>query len=629
MASNNDRAIKQADTVQQSRGIDRNASEATPLVGNKAAARSSGLLGKFGESVLIKSKAANTILFWNTMVYILYGTMFNPSIVFTFPIYQPSASIPFINTIWTIVYGFIAVWLLFYPLAGYLADVHYGRYKVVVSFGLRMMSVTFIVVIIVITVINILFWPIATFLDGSWYASGLTVYLGISLIIGILAYVMLFIGFAAFAANVIQFGVDQLQDLSVRDSFLFVHWFIFTQYIGISVGKLVWSTSIATFFLSLVVFGLAILIFVIVIPLSLCITKSRWFINSRDTGSRNPYREVAEVVRFARRHKISFQHSTTTSQEHNTPTGLDLGKSKYGGPFTTEQVENVKAFFGILFVLLSLGPFFTADIAASAFLPILSQHMDNEDYEYSKTILRSLFANGGTLYPQSILVFIPVYLLILEPLFRRYTPKIMKRIGIGLCLITVSLLCSLLVDTIGHALPGRENVLSVFYPGQYANITEHFDNETVSYYEFEPAPSLQLSSYILVIQNLIVAVAYVLIYGGVFEFICAQSPNSLRGVLIGTFFAVKGLFQLIGVAGILLPFSFWQKSPRVGMVYFLVNIVISVVGVSAFTVAVKRYNSHQHKEFRKERNYKEELNDGRENYNPVFQINLSDNEIHA
>ena len=80
-----------------------------------------------------------------------------------------------------------------------------------------------------------------------------------------------------------------------------------------------------------------------------------------------------------------------------------------------------------------------------------------------------------------------------------------------------------------------------------------------------------------------------IIYGGVFKFICAQSPHSMKGFLIGIFFAIKGLFQLIGVLGILLPFSFWQESPRAGLIYFLVNILISVAGVVAFIVAAKRY----------------------------------------
>ena len=89
-----------------------------------------------------------------------------------------------------------------------------------------------------------------------------------------------------------------------------------------------------------------------------------------------------------------------------------------------------------------------------------------------------------------------------------------------------------------------------------------WDNSTYSYLQLIEAPSLQLNPYILVIQNILVAVAYILIYGGVFEFICVQSPHSMKGVLIGIFFAVKGLFQLIGVLGILLPFSLWKDSRR-------------------------------------------------------------------
>ena len=281
----------------------------------------------------------------------------------------------------------------------------------------------------------------------------------------------------------------------------------------------------------------------------------------------------------------------------------------------------MKAFFGILFILLSLGPFFTADIAASAFLPILKDHFEYVQayfnffsIDYSKVI----FANGGTLYPLFIVVLIPIYLMIIDPLFKCYT-NILKRIGSGLCLITLCLLCSLLLDTIGHALPGRENVLSVFYPGHLANITYRIGNDTYSFYVFEDAPSLQLSPYILVIQNFLIAVAYILIYGGVFEFICAQSPHSMKGVLIGILFAVKGLFQLIGVLGILLPFSFWQTFPRAGLVYFLVNIVISVIGVVAFVVTARRYQYRQCEEFCDERKYIEEVFEKDVNHNPVFE----------
>ena len=341
--------------------------------------------------------------------------------------------------------------------------------------------------------------------------------------------------------------------------------------------------------------------------------KSKWFVS--ESGVVNPYREVAQVVSFARKHKIPVRRSAFTYWEDDIPTGLDLGKNKYGGPFTTDQVENVKAFFGILYILLSLGPFFTTDIAASVFLPILKGHMDNwVSYALfdSSFITYSIFANGGTLYPIFIVILIPIFLKIIYPLFQRYIPTILKRIGIGLCLITVCIISSLITDAVGHALPNGWNATSVFD-------TDYFD---------EDASSLKLSPHILIVQNFLIAVAYILIYGGVFEFICAQSPHSMKGVLIGIFFATKGLFQLIGVLGILLPFSFWKTSRYAGLVYFLVNTVISFVGVVVFTVIARKYQYRQRDDFCDIRMYIEDFYEKEVQHNPKFKelhINFSSN----
>ena len=81
----------------------------------------------------------------------------------------------------------------------------------------------------------------------------------------------------------------------------------------------------------------------------------------------------------------------------------------------------------------------------------------------------------------------------------------------------------------------------------------------------------------------------------------------MKGFLIGVFFAVKGLFQLIGVLGILLPFSLWNYSNRAGLVYFLVNTLISVVGVVAFMIMARRYQYREREEVYNERKYIEEV----------------------
>ncbi len=411
------------------------------------------------------------------------------------------------------------------------------------------------------------------------------------------AFIAVLTGFAAFAANVIQFGIDQLQDSPARDCFLFIHWFLFTIYFGISLGKIAYSMVITTTGFSLLFYlAFVLLLFLIAVPVSLCIAKRMWFITDSSIG--NPYKEVARVVCFARKHKIPIRRSAFTYWEDDIPTGLDLGKSKYGGPFTTEQVENVKSFFGILYILLSLGPFFAVDIAASVFLLILKQNMKTNTYSFQyglDNILDSAFSTGDTLYPVIIVVLLPFYLKEIHPLLQRY--GILKRIGIGLCLITINLICSLLVDSIGHILPSGQNATSVFEL-QYLSFDE------LKY--MSPAP-LNLSPQLLIIQQVLLAMSYILIYGGVFEFICAQSPHSMKGLLIGISFAVKGVFQLIGVLGILLPFSFWVSSPRAGLVYFSVNIVISIAGVVAFTVAAKRYQYRQRDEFCNIRKFIEEF----------------------
>ena len=626
-------------------------SETVPLKKSNSIIQRNSWLRRLRKSVLIKSKAANMILFWTFLMYFLQGNALDPNNSFLVPFIQQSllksafemlrsilnGSIAYIYVIASGAYGVIAFWMLFYPLAGYLADVRFGRYKVI-FFSLKLIWSALIIFTLALVVFNAVFWP--TYLcvingqcNGTFIGPGLLFLCILAMFLLILfVFIMLSVGFAGFAANVVQFGVDQLRDLPTRDCFLFIYWHLLVQYIGIGIGKFAWSAVIPAVFIGLSFFLIGWLLLIIVIPISLRVAKSRWFI--KDTGLGNPYREVARVVGFARKHKVPIRRSAFTYWEDDIPTGLDLGKSKYGGPFTTEQVENVKAFLGMLLILLSLGPFFTADIAASAFLQLFKYHMDKwipelyqQDSVYS-VAMYTLFTNGGTLYPLFIVIFIPIFLKIIHPLFQKFLPSILKRIGIGLCLITVSLVCSLFVDTIGHTLLSGQNATSMFDPHQFLEELTQTNNNTDFYYE--ESSSLHLSPYILIVQQFLIAVAYILIYGGVFEFICAQSPHSMKGVLIGIFFAVKGLFHLLGVLGILLPFSFWQTSPRAGLVYFLVNIVISVVGVVVFIRYARRYQYRQRDEFCNIRKYIEDYYEKAVAHNPKFEklhVNFSNDSV--
>lgn len=52
-----------------------------------------------------------------------------------------------------------------------------------------------------------------------------------------------------------------------------------------------------------------------------------------------------------------MHRSALTYWDDTKPSRLDLGKTKYGGPFSTEEVEDVKTFIATTMVLVSLGGF--------------------------------------------------------------------------------------------------------------------------------------------------------------------------------------------------------------------------------------------------------------------------------
>ena len=148
-------------------------------------------------------------------------------------------------------------------------------------------------------------------------------------------YVVLF-EVVSFNANVIQYGMDQLHDAPTEDSILYVHWYVWTTFAGLLIVRLPTGFISTVFF---ILFPIAL----ILLGTTLCLQryKRNWFIV--DSGSKNPYKLVFKVLKFAKDHSYPIRRSAFTYCEDELPSRLDLGKEKYGGPFTTEQVEDIKA----------------------------------------------------------------------------------------------------------------------------------------------------------------------------------------------------------------------------------------------------------------------------------------------
>ena len=67
--------------------------------------------------------------------------------------------------------------------------------------------------------------------------------------------------------------------------------------------------------------------------------------------TQNHFELVYQVIKYAIKNKRPKCRSAFTYCEDELPSRIDFGKKKYGGPFTTEQVEDVKTFFRLLSVV--------------------------------------------------------------------------------------------------------------------------------------------------------------------------------------------------------------------------------------------------------------------------------------
>jgi peptide/histidine transporter 3/4 len=379
---------------------------------------------------------------------------------------------------------------------------------------------------------------------------------------------------------VIQFGFDQLHDSPAESSTLYIHWYVWTNQVGLFLLRLPSAVFSGYYKYTAYTFTPVLaLVALIVLGITLCFEKfkNHWFLI--EFGSTNPYKLVYKVVKFAKDHTNPVRRSAFTYCEDELPSRLDLGKEKYGGPFTTEQVENVKAFLGIIRVLLTIGPTFFADVAFGQNLPGLVHITTYDDYYYYPyhhvhVPYYAYFYGSGCLTPLLMLVFIPVYLCLLRPLIHAYIPGMLKRIGLGMLLSLISGFCTLVMGVATYNCIGESCTLRL---SSYLNVSSHF----------------------LLIQYGLNAVSYLLIYIASYEFLCAQSPQSMKGLLIGAFFAIKGVFQLFGVAlylavgvGCRLRYNF----PVCGFVYYLINVVIALIGIIAFVLVARRYQYRQRDE---------------------------------
>ncbi len=192
---------------------------------------------------------------------------------------------------------------------------------------------------------------------------------------------------------------------------------------------------------------------------------------------------IYQVLKFAWKHKAPLNRSAFTYWEEDIPSRLDLGKSRFGGPFTTEQVEDVKTFFKILIIFLPVSLISCSFYPASVILLSSGLHTKCD----TKFVLSA----------SAMVITLLVYEFVVYPLARNRIPSILKRLGL---ISFLALLLSIVKLVI--------TIVFFFYP-TYG------------------------SPWYISIHSLLLSCVFVLLLPTLLEFVCAQSPYKMRGLLLG------------------------------------------------------------------------------------------------
>ena len=518
-----------------------------------------------------KFAAPMSILLWNFLVQIGYSGIVYGGSVHAFNSLKGDFGV--VLNSWIGGYALIGLMFMLYPVGGLIADLRYGRYKVI-----KLSLINNWVGAIIASVIGVL---LSVEVNRNSHP------LRVANTIASFLFVALFVlGIGGFQSNAVQFGLDQLLDASSEELSLFLHWFVWTEYIGdlFPHGIATISYCHSLCFNSGIGFSILFYLALSTVGLTLACCKRRW-LNCENVAG-NPYWNVYRVLKFTAKHGKPLGHrSALTYSDDVRPSRIDFAKQKYGGIFTTEVVEDVKTLLRILLMLLAITPMFYFEVSTSYLFPLYGLHLGKNVSVSTECTYEWMLFESGTLSPIISVVAIPLYIILVYPHIKRWIPRIIYRMGIGMVLKVTSVITMFIIQVMANSTASHE--YKCLFLSEYR---EHNNNHFTQ--------TLEFPTQTLIIINLINGIASPLISITVLEFISAQSPHTMKGLLLGVFYAFRGLFITLGCV-LTVPFAqetLWGDHRGIfdcGFYYYLSNSVLGVIGLVVFLMAARRYRNRE------------------------------------
>ena len=153
----------------------------------------------------------------------------------------------------------------------------------------------------------------------------------------------------------------------------------------------------------------------------------------------------------------------------------------------------------------------------------------------------------------------------------------------GIIFSLLGVISMLITDAVGH---------SAVYKNISTNATvQCMFQETA--FNYTNDQSLNMHWYVLIPPSVFLGIGPLVVIATTIEFISAQSPHSMKSLLIGVFFAIQGFSKLAGylITVPLFTMPYWKDKSGIscGSVYLLIISIVGLVGLISFSVVAMRY----------------------------------------
>ena len=493
----------------------------------------------------------------------------------------------------TLALAFKGLLFMLYPLVGHLTDVYLTRYRsLICSFGM-----------LLVTTSSLLIYYITDIAVSGIAKIKILHYSQVDVPLSCIFGKLLFIALGLFQANAIQFGLDQLLEAPTPKLIAFIHWYYWAQ----NVGRIVLMYTLGIGFLivagfdkitkealsdalngsagSIIYVPVCITITSILAAVFVKLFTLRKHLYIQKPGH-NPFKNIYKVLKYSWKHKIPEHRSAFTYWEEDIPRRIDLGKNKYGGPFTNEEVEDTKTFLRILPLLLCLFGYHLAGDGYSA--PEQLQRTSCP----SLLVLLLIVINPLHMSTLVAVVGIPLYrLVIVKVIPRLKNVRMLTKMWIGLYLSLLQVVLYIIV-VVNHDTTywqqHHTNVASYTNPMQCLIIRKFILNHHYVEYNDDPVDNTYLW---FIIPQLLNGLSSLLVSMTVFEFICAQAPRTTQGLLIGLWYATFSIRYL--AVGILDSLIIEKRS---WLIYEGVKGFLILVSLVLFSCVSNRYRYRQRDE---------------------------------